>query len=35
MCEVILNSCMKHQTGLLWTGPCRAKRRPAWQNCHV
>jgi hypothetical protein len=36
-CEVVLNSHMKHhtwlkQTGSLWTGPCRAKPRPASPN---
>jgi hypothetical protein len=34
ICEVVLNSRIKHQTGSLWTRPCGAKPRPAMQN-HV
>jgi len=37
MCEVMLNSRLKHRTALhrtgwLWTGPCRAKSRLASPN---
>jgi len=40
ICEIILNSHMKHQTGLrqtrsLWLVPSRAKLRPVLPNHHV
>jgi len=40
ICEIILNSHMKHQTGLCqtkshWLAPSRAKLRPALPNHHV
>jgi len=35
ICEVILNSHMKHWTWSFWTGPCGVKPRPALPNHHV